>query len=418
VVIKGKSVAGAARLAAHLERTDTNERMEVLELRGVAADDLRGALREMEAVASGCPNCKKPFYHASINTRADEHLTPEQREQSIDRLEKELGLTGQPRAVVAHVKEGREHCHIVWSRIDLETMHAISDSHNYRKHEIVARELEREFGHERVQGAHVERDGKARPERTPSHAEMQQAARTGVSPKEARAHITALWQQTDSGAAFQAALEQSGWTLARGDRRDFVVIDPKGGTHSLARRIDGAKIKDVRARLADVDMSRLPSVAEGRAAQYARHGKPEPVKAPSRRRSPAHGKQRAPSRAPSRTGARPPPIRVIGSVARPARGVAKAAGKALDAVATAFEGLFGAASPPKGGAKDDDKTPLDAEAVSPKAEIDEALRREQDQQSKRRAKYVREFSRELPDETARDAEIERDKKDRERTRGE
>jgi hypothetical protein len=68
MVIKGKSVAGATRLDAHLKRTDTNEEMHVLELRGVAADDLRGALKEMEAIASACPNCEKPFYHASINT--------------------------------------------------------------------------------------------------------------------------------------------------------------------------------------------------------------------------------------------------------------------------------------------------------------------------------------------------------------
>ena len=91
-------------------------------------------------------------------------------------------MTGQPRVVVVHEKEGREHCHIVWSRIDLDRMAAISDSHNYRKHEEVARALEKEFGHERVQGAHVERDGKQRPDRTPSHAEMLQADRTGVSP--------------------------------------------------------------------------------------------------------------------------------------------------------------------------------------------------------------------------------------------
>ena len=410
MVIKGKSVAGAARLAAHLERTDTNERMEVLELRGVAADDLRGALREMEAVASGCPNCQKPFYHASINTRADEHLTPQQREQAIDRLEKELGLTGQPRAVVAHVKEGREHCHIVWSRIDLETMRTISDSHNYRKHEIVARELEREFGHERVQGAHIERDGKPRPERTPSHAEMQQAERTKITPEAARKHLTALWRGAKTGKEFEAALSESGWLLARGDRRDFVVIDPKGGTHSLARRIEGAKIKDVRERLAHVDMKALPSVAEGRAAQYARYGKPEPVRAPRR---PARSTQRARSR----PGVQP--IRVIGGVARPAAraagGVAKAAGKALEGVASAFESLFGGA-PSK--PRDDDKRPLDAGPAPREAEIDEAILREQDQQSARRAKYVQKFSREVPDERQRDAEIEHDKKGRERTRGE
>ncbi len=247
-------------------RTDTNERAEVREISGVAAENLRGALLEMEAIATGT-RATKPFYHASINTRADEPLTDEQRAAAIDRLETALGLSGQSRVVVVHFKEGREHCHIVWSRIDLERMRAISDSHNYRKHEEVARDLEREFGHERVQGAHVERDGKERPARTPSHSEMLQAARGAVSPGEAKAFIADLWQRTDSGQSFKAALEDKGWLLARGDRRDFVAIDPNGGTHSLARRVDGAKAKDIRERMADIDTEGLPSVAEARAQQ-------------------------------------------------------------------------------------------------------------------------------------------------------
>jgi hypothetical protein len=139
----------------------------------------------MEAVAAGT-RTTKPFYHGSINTRADERLTDEQRMQAIDRLEAALGLTGQARVVVVHEMEGREHCHIVWSRIDLERMAAISDSHNYRKHEEVARALEREFGHQRVQGAHIEREGKERPKRTPSHSEMLQAERTGIGTQQAK----------------------------------------------------------------------------------------------------------------------------------------------------------------------------------------------------------------------------------------
>ena len=275
MVIKGGSVAGSARLAKHLLNTDSNERMEVLELRGVAAKDLRAALQEMEAAAAACPNCRKPFYHASINTRAGERLNDTQRMQAIDRLERELGLTGQPRVVVLHEKKDRqrhdrEHCHVVWSRIDLARLRAISDSHNYRKHELVARELERAFGHERVQGAHIEREGRPRPKRTPSHAEMQQGARTGITPQAARAHITKVWQQSDTGAAFAQGLEESGWILARGDRRDFVAVDPKGGVHSLARRIEGAKVRDVRARLVELDISTLPIVAEARAMQRAR----------------------------------------------------------------------------------------------------------------------------------------------------
>lgn len=279
MVIKGNARGGAAKLSAHLLRTDTNERAELVELRGVAAHDLEGALLEMEAVASGARS-KRHFYHAAINTRADERLTPEQRELAIDRLEDALGLSGQPRAVMLHEKEGREHFHVVWSRIDLEQMTAISDSHNYRRHEEVARDLEREFGHERVQGAHVEREGEARPDRTPTHAEMMQAERTGLSPKEAKAQITALWQSTDSGKAFAAALEDQGWILARGDKRDFVVLDAAGEPHSLARRIEGAKAKDVRERMVDLDPASLPNVAEAKELQAARQLAQEQAPAP------------------------------------------------------------------------------------------------------------------------------------------
>jgi hypothetical protein len=291
MVIKGNARAGAKSLAAHVLRADTNERVEVDEIRGVIAEDVEGALREMEAVAC-CTRTSKPLYHASINTRADERLTPEQRLQAIDRLEEALNLTGQPRVVVIHEKKGREHCHIIWSRTDLDKSIAIRMDHNFRTHELVARELEREFGHERVQGAHVERDGKPRPARTPGHDEMQQASRTGLKPKEAKEQVTAVWRSTDSGQAFQAAIEEKGWILARGDRRDFVVVDPQGGTHSLARRVDGAKAKDVRERMADLDASALPTVQEARTIQTERQAErkpPEPDRAEDEQR-----RQRAP----------------------------------------------------------------------------------------------------------------------------
>lgn len=269
MIIKGSSRAGGAALGVHLNRTDTNERVAVLELRGVSGINLDEGLREMEALGAGT-RCKSPLYHANIDPRADEVLTPKQWSQAVDALEAKLGLTDQPRAVVQHVKEGRAHVHVVWSRIDLENNRAISDSHNYRKHEEVARSLEREFGHTRVQGAHVEREGKERPARTPSHAEMQQAGRSGLDPKAIKAEVTALWQQADSGKAFATALTAAGYTLARGEKRDFILVDQAGETHSLARRIDGAKAADIRAKLADVDQARLPDAGAAKTLQADR----------------------------------------------------------------------------------------------------------------------------------------------------
>lgn len=259
MIIKGSSRAGASDLSAHLQRVDTNERMEILSIRGTVARDLESALREMEAMASGT-RCKNPLYHASINIPLHERVGIDGWERAVDRLEEELGLTGQPRAVVMHEKFGREHIHVVWGRIRADTLVAVADSHNYRKHEIVARELEREFGHERVQGAHAERDGGPRPDRTLSHGDHQVAERTGIDPKEVKAEITALWQTSDGVEAFLTALEAAGYRPGLGSRRQYVVIDQAGTVHSLARRIDGVCAADLSRAFAEIDPSRFPAV--------------------------------------------------------------------------------------------------------------------------------------------------------------
>jgi hypothetical protein len=382
VIIKGTSCAGASRLAIHLTRTDTNERAEVKEIRGTAADDLAGALKEMEAVATGT-RTTKPFYHGSINTRSDERLTEEQRMYAIDKLEEALGLGGQPRVIVIHEKEGREHCHIVWSRIDIDRMTAISDSHNYRKHEEVARSLEREFGHERVQGAHIERDGKTRPDRTPSHSEMLQADRTGISPDQAKAFMTGVWKATKTGKQFQTALEEQGWLLARGDRRDFVAIDPFGGVHSLARRIEGAKVADVRQRFSDVDPKTLRSVSQAKQMQRERNGSLERQTTGKRRVSEARPplKQAKSARGPKATGRG---LRIGPSGGRVANSV--------------FNALMGETPAPR---------PKETEAP---------IAKEQQASLQKWQELLREMSHEVPLEKEQDAKIARDR-GRERDRG-
>jgi hypothetical protein len=383
MINKGTSCAGAFRLAKHVTRRDTNERVEVKEVRGVVAEDLLGALREMEAVACGA-RTTKPFYHASINTRSDERLTDEQRAHAIDKLEESLGLTGQPRVVVVHEKKDREHTHIVWSRIDLDRMAAISDSHNFRKHEEVARALEKEFGHERVQGAHIGRDGKERPGRTPSHSEMLQADRTGLSPQQAKELMTGIWQSTKNGKEFQAALEDKGWILARGDRRDFVAIDPNGGVHSVARRIEGANAAEVRQRFADIDPRGLNSVAEAKKVQRERAHRHKET-----------GRDRQGTAAEPREEAGR--VRVASGPKQRTPGVGRAKGTAVKVADSIFSALMGEKpSPPK--KPDPSQQALD---TTP---------------SQRRQELMRQLSREIPQGMEQDAEIEIDR-GRQRTRG-
>ncbi len=268
MIIKGQSRSGPAALAAHLGNAEKNERVSLLETRGTVASDLRGALVEMDALAAGT-RCEKPLYHAAISPEPPHRLSPEQRAEAIDALEKKLGLDGHARIVVMHEKLGREHIHVVWSRIDTDRMRAVSDSHNYRKHEEVARDLERRFGHERIQGAHAERDGPdgakvLRPDRTPSRAELRQEERTGIKGKDVKHDVTEAFRASDGPEAFKTALEDKGYILAQGDRRDFVVVDRAGGIHSLARRIEGMKAAELREFMAPISRESLPTTEQAK----------------------------------------------------------------------------------------------------------------------------------------------------------
>jgi hypothetical protein len=299
MIINGGSRSGGAFFARHLMRADQNERVSVAEIRGLAAQDVRGALREMEAVASGT-RCTNYFYHANLNPALGETLTPQQWELAADTLERELGLTGQPRIVVEHEKDGRTHRHVVWSRIDADSMTAISDSLTYARHERAAREIEQAFGLEAVESVLVKDRGKERPERNPQDWESFRGQESKLDPKAIKAEVTALWHESDNGQAFAAALHEHGYILAKGDRRDFCIIDRAGDEHSLARRLAGIKAADLRARLVDIDRDQLPTVAAARAmARDAAGGGTPPAAGEPEPEPPAPPPPRAPEAEPA-----------------------------------------------------------------------------------------------------------------------
>jgi hypothetical protein len=270
MIIKGGSRAGPRQLARHLQRADTNERVEILQLDSPTGN-LNEALRDWQFISTGTRG-SKGLYHANIDPDARYTMTPDQWKIAVDRLEKELGLDGQPRAVVMHEKHGRQHIHVVWQRTDIDTMTMVPDSYNYVAHERASLALENEFGHEHVPGKHAKRDREKQPEFPKAeinHAEWQQAERAGVDPHAFKDALTAIYKSCDNGQAFQAALEQHGFVLAKG-RRDNVIVDADGQIYSLARQIKGVATKDLRAFMADVDRESIPTVEQAKAQQAER----------------------------------------------------------------------------------------------------------------------------------------------------
>lgn len=80
------------------------------------------------------------LYSLSINPDPSQGpLSREQYFDYIDRTEENLGLAGQPRAVVFHTKHERPHCHVVWSRIDTDKMKAVHMAFDREKLMMVIR---------------------------------------------------------------------------------------------------------------------------------------------------------------------------------------------------------------------------------------------------------------------------------------
>lgn len=267
MILKGSQRSGGADLALHLMNEFDNERVELATMRGTVADDLYGAFAEHDAIAAGT-RCEKHLYSLSINP--PQPLSRDQYGTAIDRIEAGLGLQGQPRAVVFHIKNGREHCHVVWSRIDRGTLKAIHISHDHMKLRSLARELGQEFKLSLPERLANDKRHEPTPKKRMTLGEKRQAEATGIGPEERRAAITRAYHTSDTAAAFRQHLAELGYELARGDQRNFVVVDKYGDVHSLARQIDGANTRAVKNKLAPIQASELPDVDDARKAVRAR----------------------------------------------------------------------------------------------------------------------------------------------------
>ncbi|KCZ93817.1 relaxase/mobilization nuclease domain-containing protein [Hyphomonas johnsonii] len=264
MILHGNARGGGSELAVHLMRTDENEHVQVHDVSGFMSDDVRGAFLEVEALAKGT-RCQKPLFSLSLSPPKDANASAKDFEQAIAKAEEALGLSGQPRVIVFHEKgEHRDrHCHVVWSRINAEQMRAIPMPFNRLKMRDVSRDLFIEHGWDVPRGLINSQ------ERNPLNytlEQYQQAKRIGRHADEIKADIQAAWAMSDTRAAFEHALQDKGFKLARGDRRGFVVVDHEGEVMSVPRWV-GVKTKAVRERLgSEKDLPDIQAVQ----SQYAR----------------------------------------------------------------------------------------------------------------------------------------------------
>jgi relaxase-like protein len=294
MIAKGNLHGNGGNLARYLMVAGRGETVEFVEARGTDTfgRDPVEAFETLQLIAEQNTRSTKPFFHVQNRLPADEELTREQWMRIADREEKRLGFEGQPRIVTFHIYDnGERHMHIGWCRLDLEEMRAI-DPGLYKNHlKQLARDFERDFGLREL-------DGTRKPEdraKAPGRAEEEESRRLGTNVREIRTAILDCLERADGGKGFKAALEERGFVLANGDRRDcFVVIDQAGGHHPLNKKLTGLTLAAMRDRMADLDRSQLPSVDQAKELQAERQA--ERAREPAPKSEPAHDRDSAAAR--------------------------------------------------------------------------------------------------------------------------
>lgn len=280
MIVKGASRSSVSFWSQHLLRLDHNERVDVLETALWDEDErqsLHESLQHFQDMARLTARGEKGLYCAHIDPHGDYAMEEEHWHRAANILEEHLGLTAQPRVVVKHTKNGRDHIHVVWMRTKQNEdgrFTLVSDSHNYKNHELAARRMEEAFGHARVKGVFTGRDRDpdtqrcrdARPVAEIGHTEWQRAARLDKDARAVKAQLLALWTAHENGKDYAAALERSGYSLCRGDQKPIhmVVERESGEAYDIRRSMKGVKKKEIEQRLAEYPAQGLETVAEVR----------------------------------------------------------------------------------------------------------------------------------------------------------
>ena len=122
MIIKSHIRGGFRDAAAYLKSQGQNEVIRLVEISDPQAKNLDEAFRAMWAVADGT-KVKKALHHISINPMKHERLTNDQVRRICERLENRYGYAhgDHPRVIVEHIKDGRQHFHVIWNRVSLST---------------------------------------------------------------------------------------------------------------------------------------------------------------------------------------------------------------------------------------------------------------------------------------------------------
>lgn len=224
-LVKGKGFRGA------LEYNLTKEKGRVIDS-NMAGHTPRELAAEFGAIRKLRPKLGKAVLHVSLSAALGEKLSDAQWRDISQRYLHGMGFNENQFLVIRHTDTEHEHVHILANRIRFDG-EVVSDSQDYRRQEVLMREIERDYYLIRVAPS-IEAERRA-----PTKGEIECALRTGQSStRQKLQHLCdAATKDCGSFTEYQKHLESIGVELVP-------VVQLEGAKLSgLSYRLDGVTMK-------------------------------------------------------------------------------------------------------------------------------------------------------------------------------
>ncbi|KAB2915558.1 MAG: relaxase/mobilization nuclease domain-containing protein [Bacteroidetes bacterium] len=279
---RGHSFKGAGAYYLHDKQASSNERVLWTHTVNLPTKDPEKAFRWMAHTSMNAGRLKKQagipstgrkskageVYSFSLAWHPEQN--PDQKtmlQSALDTLNL-LGLHEHEAVIIAHSDRPHPHAHVICNLVNPENGKTAVVSYDRLTLSQWAENVERNDGKILCEQRVI--NNQKRRERGAEGMKKLTLVKHRESRLDRAQEIQALYDQSDSSAAFKAALQDKGYTLAQGDQRGLVLVDEAGKIYSLSRQLKAQRAADMKARLSG--FKNLP-LAVDLAAQRQQAGK-------------------------------------------------------------------------------------------------------------------------------------------------
>lgn len=261
---RGYSFKGAGLYYLHDKEASTHERVSWTQVRNMPVSDPEAAMNWMAYTSINANKIKQEagikltgrkrergtVYTFSLSWSPEENPDRERMIKAADETLEVLGLQDHQTVLVAHNDTDHSHVHIITNLVNPNDGR-VHDPDWGSKFKLSDWALEYEqqddsklYCHQRLENKQERDLGKVTRYQEPRH--------------HLKEKVQDLYNSSDSGRAFSAALQEQGFSLAKGNRRRFVLVDDKGKVYSLSRQLNKDQRKDHLQKLSDLKNKDLP----------------------------------------------------------------------------------------------------------------------------------------------------------------